>query len=119
MPRSRAPVGDRSQRALSDSSESGPSVRAVSVGFGRPLRSPILCFGPDCQLGTVLSGCKRIEKGKAEGPGLESRLSEEDEDEDKDSVAGSEELLSPSAVSLPLDCGAEAENWLQTEEFTT
>jgi len=47
----------------------------------------------------------------------ESRLSEEDED--KDSVAGSAELLSPSAPSLPLDWGAEAEKWVKTEGCTT
>lgn len=46
-----------------------------------------------------------------------SRLSEEDED--KDSVAGSESLLSPGAASLPLDWDTEVENWVSTEAFTT
>lgn len=62
------------------------------------------------------SGLSSVVKRSPRGA-KDSRLSEEDEA--KDSVAGSEELLSPSVVSLLLDCGAEAENWVKTEEFTT
>ena len=47
----------------------------------------------------------------------DSRLSEEDEDNDL--VASAVELLWPRALSLPLDWGAEAEKWVKTDAFAT
>lgn len=83
---------------------------AVSLARGLVvLQNPCPLHGAQCAQGNSL---ERSPRGAED-----SRLSEEEEDEG--SVASSASLPPPSTVSLPLGCGAEAENWVRTEEFTT
>lgn len=96
--------------------DTGVACGAVSLTRGlavlqktRGLASPVPSTGPRVCRGDSL---ERSPRGAED-----SRLSEEEEDED--SVASSASLPPPSTVSLPLGCGAEAENWVKTEEFTT